>query len=205
MSTVTEAALLGSPRRWKWTRDFYYGAIEAGLFDENDKVELLGGELVEEGMVDRMAPQSPEHASAVDLLGDALRAAFGSGFRVRVQSPLSLGLDSDPEPDVAVVRGSPSDYHHHHPAAAELVVEVSRNSAQFDRRVKAGLYASARIPEYWIVDLTAGVLEVHRDPEPAADVPFEAAYRTVHTLWAQDSVSPLGAPSAEIVVGGLLP
>jgi Uma2 family endonuclease len=205
MSTLTATMLFEMPRRRRWTRDLYYRAIDAGLFDEDDKLELIGGEIVEEGMVDRMAPQSPEHGWTIRRATRRLEAAFGTGNEIRYQMPLSLGGDSDPEPDIVVARGSEDDYVHRHPTDAELVVEVAIASAQFDRTVKAGLYASAGIPEYWIVNLDDRVLEVYRDPGTARDEPFEAAYGTKLRLVAGDTIHPLGAPGSEIAVSDLLP
>jgi Uma2 family endonuclease len=82
--------------------------------------------------------------------------------------PLALGPASEPEPDIAVVTGSPHDYLHAHPATALLIVDVADASLTFDRTKKASVYARAGILDYWIVNLIDQVVEVHRNPEPAA-------------------------------------
>jgi Uma2 family endonuclease len=105
---------------------------------------------------------------AVRMVEEALRAAFSSGWDVRGQLPIALDEESEPEPDARVVPGSFRDYPHAHPARAALVVEVADSSLALDRGEKAGLYARARVPEYWIVDLMGHALEVCRDPTPDA-------------------------------------
>jgi len=115
-----------------------------------------------------------------------------------VQLPLALGPYSEPEPDVAVVEGTIDDYVEAHPSTAVLVVEVADASLQFDRTRKAALYARAGIPDYWIVNLLDGVLEVHRQPEGDA-------YRERLVLPSQERVRPLARPEVEIAVAELLP
>src|SRR5215468_3779412 len=91
-------------RMRQWKRVEYDRLIEAGFFQPGDKVELIGGQL----MV--AEPQGSRHGATVSLVADALRAAFGGGWYVMVQLPVALDDESEPEPDVAVVRGSPRDY-----------------------------------------------------------------------------------------------
>src|SRR5262245_14333663 len=101
---------------------------EAGVFQPGERVELIDGEILE------MAPQKSRHAAAVTLVGDALRIAYGSGFHLRIQLPLALDPYSEPEPDVAVIVGSPRDYRDSHPTSAVLVVEVADTSLEHDRK-----------------------------------------------------------------------
>jgi len=127
--------------------------VAAGQLD-GERVELLAGELVS-------VPQiSPEHASTVDKLADLLRAQLPAGWRVRAQSPLAVPPGSEPEPDVAVVPDG--DYDHQHPRTALLVVEVSVSTPRTDLDVKAAVYAAAGVAEYWVVDIAARVVHVHR-------------------------------------------
>jgi Uma2 family endonuclease len=137
----------------------YDRLVEQGCFDD-EKVELLAGMLV------RMSPQSALHADVVARLARLLERAIGDRAMLRTHSPLALGDDSEPEPDVAVVRSG--DFTRQHPTGALLVIEVAASSLDNDRRVKATLYAAAGIPEYWIVDLAAGIVEVHTAPTSAA-------------------------------------
>ena len=124
---------------------------------------------------------------------------------MRLQAPLVLDDDSEPEPDVAVVAGEYRDYVSGHPSTAALVVEVADSSLGLDRRLKGGLYARAGLLEYWIANLVEGVLEVHREPRPAPDTAYGWVYRSVEILRSPASVTPLGAPGSLIPVADLLP
>lgn len=176
----------------RWTREEYYRMVEAGILRPDDRVELVDGEIL------TLAPQTSVHATAVRLVQEALRQAFGEGSDVRPQLPLTLGEASEPEPDVAVVAGSPRDYLDHHPQKAALVVEVAASSLTANRTIKRALYARSGVPEYWIVDPTARALEVFRSPS-------EGDYRDHRVLGAGDSIAPLGRPEASIPVADLLP
>ena len=115
----------------------YERLIDKGVFTPDDRIELIDGlMLVSE-------PQSSSHFTAVRLVALALARAFGKGWDVRTEGPIALDDDSEPEPDVAVVRGGPRDYAEAHPADPVLVVEVSLTSLAFDREHKASLYARA--------------------------------------------------------------
>ena len=105
-----------------WSRDAYDRAVDAGVFGPGDRIELIDGQLLE------MTAQGSRHAAIVDCAGEVLRGVFGDGCRVRMQCPLAVGDDSEPEPDLAVVQGRALDYLDAHPATALLVVEVSDNS-----------------------------------------------------------------------------
>jgi Uma2 family endonuclease len=111
---------------------------------------------------------------------------------------------SEPEPDLAVLPGSARDFDEAHPATALLVVEVAESSVSFDRRRKSGLYARARIQEYWIVNLVRRRLEVYRDPAPDPQAQLGWRYRTVRSLVPGDEVVPLGA-EAPVAVSDLMP
>lgn len=139
------------------TRAEYDRMVEVGLFDEDERVELLCGLLV------AMSPQKPPHAGTVGWLTDILVRAVAGRAHVRCQLPLVLTDDSEPEPDLSVV--PPGDYRKAHPTQAWLIVEVADASADKDRRIKAAVYARAGVPEYWLVDLALRVVLVHRRPE----------------------------------------
>jgi len=185
------------PRRW--SREEYYRMGEAGIFAPDERVELI------EGVIFQMPPQGPVHSTGTCTTLEALRIAFGPGFYVRHQLPLSLGLTSDPEPDIAVVPGSFRDYRTAHPTTALLVVEVSDTTLEFDRHEKASLYARADIKDYWIVNIPEQVVEVHRDPRPDSTEPFQYGYVNVTRHCAGDTITPLAAPEAVIQVTDLLP
>ncbi len=172
--------------------------FEAGLF-EGRRVELIGGEVTE------MSPQNSVHAAIVTVVGEVLRRVFSRGFVIRELQPLLLGLDSDPEPDVAVVRGKPRDFVKRHPSSAVLIVEVADSSLEHDRKRKSSLYAQAGIPEYWIVNLPERKLEVFRRPGPSAGEPLGHAYASVQALGPDASVAAIEAPGAPLRVEELLP
>lgn len=173
--------------------------IEAGIFAPGERVELIDGEIVE------MSPQHSEDSTAVSLSAEALRVAFGVGYYVRVQMPLALDSYSEPEPDVAVVPGSPRDYRDAHPTAALLVVEVADSTEVYDRAQKGSLYARAGVADYWLLNVRARRLEVYRDPAPMPQARYGWGYRNVQHLSAADIISPLAAPQARIAVADLLP
>jgi Uma2 family endonuclease len=198
-SKATRAALAAIPRR-RWTRAEFHRALTLGVFRPDERLELIGGELVE-----KMSPQESPHATSIRLVEEALRVAFPSGHDVRVQLPLTLGEDSEPEPDVAVVVGSIRDFEEHHPTSAVLVVEVADSSLRTDRGTKAGLYAAAGIADYWIVNLIDRVLEIHRDPAGMADKPFGHHYRSITRHDELARVSPSAAAVATVHVADLLP
>jgi len=181
----------------RWRRVEYERLVDLGTF-AGERLELLDGLLVVQ------EPQGSPHAAIVAHIGPVLAAAFGPGWHPRLHAPLALDDDSEPEPDVAIVAGAPRDYVTAHPARAALVVEVADSSLRLDRRLKAGLYARAGLPEYWIVNLVDGALEVHREPQPAPDAAYGWAYRSVDVLRPPASVSPLAAPGARIPVADLL-
>jgi len=185
--------MMGAVQLKRWSRDSYDAMIRAGIFGPEENVELVEGEIVE------MTPQKPSHSAGVRLVEEALRRTFGTGFDVRTQLPLALTDDSEPEPDVAVVRGSIRDYVAGHPTTAVLVVEIADASLLFDRRRKGRLYARAGIQEYWIVNLIDRVLEVYRNPLP------QGRYGIVQRHGENDTISPLANPAAQINVGALLP
>jgi Uma2 family endonuclease len=133
----------------------YNRMVSSGAL-EGEPVELLEGLLVEV-----MSPQSTQHATVIERL---TRHLGRSQARLRVQLPLEVPPDSEPEPDLALVEGEPVP--DHHPRTALLVVEVSFSSPRIDRGVKAELYARAGVPTYWLVDVLGGAIEVRTDPGP---------------------------------------
>lgn len=170
-----------------------------GLFGHEERLELIGGEVVR-----KMTPQKPPHASGIVQIESALRALAIPNAHLRVQLPMALSDDSEPEPDVAIVAGRPFDYAREHPTTALLVVEVADATLRFDRTVKAGLYASTGIQEYWILNLPDRVLEVLRDPAPMTDQPFGHHYRSV-TRYAKQQLVKTLLSDGDLAVADLLP
>ena len=184
-------------RRWKRTE--YEQLVEKGIFAPGERIELIDGLL----MV--AEPQSSSHFTAVSLAQRALARAFGEGWHVRAQGPIALDDTSEPEPDLAVVRGDLRDYTNTHPADPVLVVEVSLTSLEFDRVHKSSLYARAGRPEYWIVNLVDRVVEVRRAPASSLPAPYGWDYTMVETLRPGQHASPLAVSGARIAVVDLLP
>lgn len=183
----------------KWTRAEYDRLAEAEILGPEDRIELLGGELIVK------EPQDSPHATAIRLVARALRRVFGDGWDVSTQLPVALDDESEPEPDVCVVPGDPRDYRDAHPARPILIVEVSLSRLDFDREHKGGLYARAGIADYWIVNIPDRRVEVYRDAFPDGAASFGWRYGRVVALGPDEWVSPLGAPAAEIAVANLLP
>lgn len=187
------------PRTRRWTRIEYDKLIDLGIFQPGEPVELIGGELVV------AEPQGAEHYTAIQKTAKAIEAAFGPGWTVRMQGPLGLDDDSEPEPDVAVVPGNLEDYRAAHPSRAVLTVEVAASSLGSDRERKGSVYARAGLRDYWILNLESRVLEVYREPAPDPSALFGWRYARREALDASARVSPLAAPDTSIRVGDLLP
>jgi Uma2 family endonuclease len=180
---MPDAALAGR----RWTRAEYYRLLDSGALPDSG-IELLEGTIVE------TTPQRAPHATATQLVAEALRRAFPQAV-VRVQFPFVVDETTEPEPDVAVVPGSVADYAQAHPSTALLVVEVADSTLPKDLR-KADLYARADVPEYWVVDLGSRLVYVHREPQPSGYARRETC---------RDVVRPLAARGVSIPVEGFFP
>lgn len=189
-------ATLTTRQRYPLSRQAYYALADAGLFGDA-QIELIEGDIIE------MAPIGPPHATINDPLTTLLKEAFGSGYTVRSQGPISIGTDaaaSEPQPDVAVAIGFWRDYISRHPAASEvkLVVEVADSTLAYDRSIKSALYAAAGIPEYWIVNLVDKQVEVLRKPS-------EAGYSEKTIYRVGDTIEPLSTPGKFIALADFMP
>jgi Uma2 family endonuclease len=186
------------PRPFRFTREQYYQLADLGYF-HGRRVERIRGEIVE------MSAVNWPHTLAKTTIARTLVATFevtNLGW-VNEQGPVTLP-DSDPEPDVAVYRGTMTDYTDH-PTATDtlLIVEVSDTSLFYDTTTKAELYAEQGIADYWVADVNARKLLVFRDPAP---IPAGGhAYRTTLTLGVSDTVTPLNAPAQSLAIADLLP
>ena len=178
----------------RFTVDEYHRMGEVGIFSEDDRVELLAGEIVE------MSPIGPLHASTVGRLTALFSAQLGREAIVWIQNPLLLGAeDSEPQPDVALLRPHPDFYARAHPEAQDvyLVIEVADTSLVTDREVKLPIYARAGVPEVWLLDVVTQRLEVHRRPTPDG-------YQDVHSFRRGESVAPQAFPHLVLTVDTLL-
>lgn len=180
----------------RWTRDEFYQMAEMGFFD-GKKVELIEGEIIE------MSPMKSLHATVVRLVLDVMRKIFAEGYIVDSQLPMSFSKITEPEPDVAIVKGEIKDFAQAHPKTAELIIEVSDSTLRYDRTKKMNLYAKNKIQEYWIINVKNRSLEVYR--RPIRDEGRGFIYTEIQMLTEKDSVSPLAAPAKKIKVADLLP
>lgn len=142
--------------RWQWTADRYREAVRTGLIDQSVRYELIDGQLIE------MPAQNPPHAQIIRNINQAAVLALqGTDWTVSVQSPLWLSETSNPEPDLAVVRGA---FGMTHPRVSDtaLVIEVSDSSRDRDMGEKRDLYAASGVREYWVVSIEERTVYVHQ-------------------------------------------
>ena len=174
---TTQPATINLKRR-RFSVDEYHQLAEVGILSEQDKVELIHGEIIE------MSPIGPKHSGNLDRLSQFLTLFFRDAAIVRVQSPVQLGSDSEPEPDLSVLKARNDFYTTSHPQAADilLVVEFFDSSLNYDQNVKLPLYAIHNIPEAWIIDLQEDRVLVFQDPKGEA-------YLSIHTYQRGDSIA----------------
>jgi Uma2 family endonuclease len=166
---------------------------EAGIFHDDDRVELIDGQVVE------MTPIKPRHAGCVNRLNGLLSRLGGGGVTVSIQNPVILGERWEPQPDVTLLRHRADGYAASHPDPADilLVIEVADTSVEYDRSVKIPLYARAGIPEAWLVNLPEGRIEVYRNP-------VRGKYAKVTSASRDHTLTPLEVPSATLSVDRIL-
>jgi Uma2 family endonuclease len=168
-----------SPHRRRLTVAEYHKMGEAGILDEDSRVELIEGELIQ------MSPIGTPHASTIDHL-TRLIVKRTDGVIVRIQNPIGLGSYSEPEPDIVLAKGKPGGYSKKHPGAKDilLVIEVCDSTLRFDREVKVPLYARHKVAEVWLLDLSEKQVEIYRHPSAKgyAQILRPAAEEKIHPL-----------------------
>lgn len=171
----------------RWTIEDYHRMIQTGILTTDDQVELLDGYIVE------MPPQDPPHASITSIFSNDIAPLFSGKAWVRSQLPITIPPDSEPEPDIAIVRIDERRYRdrHPHPEDIYLLIEVADSTLSKDRNRKARLYAKANIPEYWIVDVKAQQVFVFQQPQGES-------YQSEQVFEATASLSPLAFPDVSI-------
>jgi Uma2 family endonuclease len=194
---ILEQHGIPDPRPKQFSCDEFHRISDTGIF-EGQNIILINGELLV------MPAPGPLHDIVLTLLDELIRQIFLTGYSVRCQMSLVLGQKIDPIPDLAVVVGSARNYLKK-PRTAELVVEVSEASLDYDTDYKASLYASAGIADYWVVDVANRRLIVFRDPKVDVTKQFGFAYATETAHSPGQSVSPLAEASATVNVSDLLP
>ena len=182
------------PQTRKFTVAEYYRMAEVGILKSDERVELIEGEILV------MPPIGPEYANNVDEYIDVFAQYAQDRFRIRIQNPVRLSDESEPEPDVALLRRRPEGYGAAHPTPADvlLVIEVAHSSLEYDRNIKAHIYGRSGVPETWVRNLPEDCIE--RFTEPGAD-----GY-TQHTIHRRgETLTPVSMPDLELTVADLLP
>ena len=149
------------PQKRPFTVGEYYRMAETDILTEEDRVELIAGQIV------AMSPIGSHHAACVKRLNVLMGKMVGDSMLIGVQDPITLDAYSAPEPDLVLLRPRADFYAAAHPSAVDvlLAVEVSDTSADYDREVKLPLYAQAGLPEVWLIDLQKGRIEVYARPQ----------------------------------------
>jgi Uma2 family endonuclease len=186
MSSVTTAPT------YRWSVDEYQKLGETGIFDEDDRVELLNGEIVV------MAPIGLRHRNAVRRLINTMARKYGKLCLVDAQNPLVIDGESMPQPDLLLLRSDLDESHAPTPDAVLLLVEVADSSLAYDSRDKRDAYARTGIRECWLLNLTRNQLHVFRDPEPQG-------YRTELIIHANESIAPLAFSQEAVALSEILP
>lgn len=177
-----------------WTVDEYHRMAEAGIFADDERVELLEGKII------WMIAKGTAHRSAVGRTDRLLQNCLRNIALICVQDPVKLNNRSEPEPDISVVKIDPLDYADHHPTPSEvyLIIEVADSSLKLDCETKAKAYSQAGIKDYWVLDVVKRELHIFREPT-------EEGYQSEVILAEDGIVSPLEFPDLQIAVLEMLP
>lgn len=181
----------GDPRRF--TIDEYYRMAEVGILAAGERVELLNG------VITRMAPIGGDHATSVTELGWSLSRRLPDSVRVRVQQPIRIPPESEPEPDLVVVPYRPGAFRSRHPGPEDvlLLIEVADSSLRYDRDLKLPLYAAAGIPEAWLFDVRHHCVLVNREPK-------DGRYTVQEIVERDGTLTPLAFPEHTLNVAEIL-
>ncbi len=187
--TPTQTA---APARRQFTVEEYCAMAEAGILAEEERIELLDGEIIV------MPPIGEPHEHSTDWLNRRLTYRLYDHALVRVQGSIRLNDDSLPQPDIAVLRLRPEHYRERpSPADVFLLVEVADSSLEYDREIKLARYAAASIPEVWIVNLRTRQVEAYDDPA-------DGAYRSRRVIGADGGINPKAFPHVALTVSDFL-
>jgi Uma2 family endonuclease len=188
--TTTQAVLT----RHRFTFDDYHRMAQAGILNEDDRVELIRGEVID------LPPIGPDHAWSVDALSATFHSQLGVRAVVHTQNPVRLPDNTEPDPDVTLLLPPLDRYRGRIPTAADtlLVIEVSDTTLGYDRYTKAALYAAAGVPEYWVVNINGRQVEVMHDPR-------DGEYQQVALHNEDATLSPRAFPDVTVRVSDILP
>ncbi|MBI2863480.1 MAG: Uma2 family endonuclease [Chloroflexi bacterium] len=166
---------------------------EAGILGEDDRVELIEGEVM------RMTPIGRRHAACVKRVAELMFDTFRREANVGVQDPVVLDEHSEPQPDITLLHRRPDYYAACEPTPADvfLLIEVADSSAEADRRLKVPLYARSGVPEVWMVDLVQETITIYLDPSPGG-------YRTARVVRRGEHISPSAFPERPLDASDIL-
>ena len=179
--------------RRKFTVEEYHKMLESEILTENDRVELIRGEILE------MSPIGTKHAACVNRLVNLLVQLLGKQVIVAAQNPVVLNSNSEPQPDVALLKRRDDFYETAHPQAEDifLLIEVSDSTVMYDREEKIPLYAQAQIMEVWLVDINSQVVEVYQQPT-------DTGYQLMQKFTGGQNLTILALPDVNITVNQIL-
>ncbi len=184
---MTQPITVPAPKR-RFTVEEYHHLAEAGILRENDRVELIHGEIIQ------ISPIGPKHAGNLDRIVRALTFLFGESAIVRPQNPVQLNDYSEPEPDISILKPRKDFYTTAHPRPDEvlLIIELSESTLEYDQEVKLPAYAASGIPEYWIIDLKKDIILVHSEPSGEG-------YGNIRAFHINESLESLSLPKPPAV------
>jgi Uma2 family endonuclease len=197
LDDLPSQVVIQSPTNLKyWTVQEYHRMSDLGILDPSQRTELIAGQIV------LMTAKGTPHVLTLRLLATALENALGdrSAVFISTQDPIRLDNFSEPEPDLAIVKGRILDYTQAHPGAEDiyLVIEVADSTLKQDCEVKDKLYARSSIAEYWVIDIKNRQVRIFRDPTPTG-------YSSQLILTETHSVSPLAFPEISFSIASILP
>lgn len=179
--------------RHSFTTTEYHQLIEEGLFEKDERIELINGELT------IMPPIGPEHSAHTTELNHVAGKSLPGDLRLRLNEPITIAPHSEPQPDAAIVRASKDNYRKAHPKPKDvlLVIEVADSSAPYDNHVKSKLYGKAGIPEFWVIDIAAECVRVFTEPAGKG-------YRKTTEYYREDRIKCGTVPQLKLAVNDLL-
>jgi Uma2 family endonuclease len=181
------------PEKTRISVDRYQKMVATGVLTERDRIELIDGEMI------NMAPIGPKHAALTARLTKLLVLAVGDTAIVSPGGPVNLGDFSEPQPDLLLLRPRGDYYARKIPDASDvlLLIEISDSTLAFDQTTKRALYARHGVVEYWIIDVEAKRIQLHREPQ------VNGSYAQAHGFGMTDTVAPQALPSVRLMVQDL--
>jgi Uma2 family endonuclease len=190
---VAEDTILATNFKY-WTVQEYHHISELGILDSSERTELIAGKIV------LMTAKGTPHVLALRLLASSLEKSLDGSVLVSTQEPIQLDDFSEPEPDLAIIKGTMFDYADRHPSSENvyLVVEIADSTLKKDCEVKDKLYARSNISDYWVIDVKNRQVHIFRTPTPTG-------YASHLILQESQTISPLAFPSIVIPISSILP